>query len=327
MRTISTALLTIISFASLSQECATGKLDPRVEMNLVKIGDLQPKLNKVSIEQAKQDRLDHEEMYPAKDVSTIKITSDSIPIFVFNATHDKNIPVILYFHPGGFVTPFLPFMRYDCWKMSMDLHAIVFAVDYRIAPEYRFPTAVNDAYVSFKWLLNNGETYGGNVEKFVVAGLSAGANLAAVVSHKAKNNGLSSKIKLQILNCPSVDNLKNQWKYPSYDKYATGYFQTREFIMFAQKEYCDEKDFDNPEFAPMLAEDFEGLPPVVMITTEFDILRDEEMAYVKKLRNANVRIWHHCFPGQIHCLVGLQPDAEEFKLLNNIIRVAMEAVF
>jgi acetyl esterase len=327
MRIILTALACIIYFASRPQSCDVGKLDPRVEENLLKIGDLKPKLNRISIEQAKQDKLDHEQLYPDNDVTRVKITSDSIPIYVFHATHDENIPVILYFHPGGFVTPFLTFMKYECWKMSKDLHAIVFAVDYRIAPAYKFPAPVNDAYKAFEWLLTHGKMYGGDIDKLVVAGMSAGANLAAVVSHKARDNGLASKIKLQILNCPSVDNINHQSKYPSYEKYATGYFQTKEFIIFAQRTYCDEEYFSNPEFAPILAKDFHGLPPVVMFATEFDVLKDEEMAYVAKLRDAGVKVWHHCFAGQIHCLVGLPPESKEFETLNDIIRAAMAEVF
>ncbi len=327
MKILLTSLLSIIDLAAICQTCDTGKLDPQVAESLLKIGDLKPKLDRTSIEQAKQDKLDHDELYPIEDLTIVRITSDSIPIYIFNATHENDVPTVLYFHPGGFVTPFLSFMKYDAWKMSKDLHAIVFATDYRIAPAHRFPTAVNDAYHSFKWLISNGEKYGGNVNNFVIAGLSAGANLATVVCQKAKRNGLASKIKLQILNCPSVDNPVHQSKYPSYDKYGSKYFQTKEFILFAQKTYCDEENFSNPEFAPILAKDFNGLPPVVMITAEFDILRDEEMAYVEKLREAGVKVWHHCFAGQIHCLVGLPPDAGEFKVLNSIILSAMKEVF
>lgn len=327
MRNIILVLICLTSIECRPQTCETGLLDPQTKANLARIGDLQPKLNRISIEQAKQGQLSDDLLFPHDDVSVVKITADSVPVYVFNASHDKNLPVILYFHPGGFVTPFLPFMKQECWKMSKDYHAIVFAVDYRIAPEHRFPSAVNDAYNAFKWLLDNGSRYGGDIDKLAVAGMSAGGNLAAVVCHKAKNKGLASKIKLQILNCPSVDNIHHQDRYPSYIKYASQYFQTREFIIFAQITYCDEQEFNNPDFAPILAKDFHGLPPTVMFTTEFDILRDEDMAYVKRLREAGVKIWHHCFSGQIHCLVGLPPEADEFKTLNNLINQAMKEVF
>lgn len=327
MKIILTISICMLSTAAIGQSCEVGLLDPRVKINLSKIADLKPMLQNTSIEQVKQDQLEPAGLYPDGDVTRVAITTDSLPIYIFNATHDKNLPVILYFHPGGFVTPFLPFMKYDCWKMSKDLHAIVFAVDYRIAPAYKFPAAVDDAYTAFEWLLRYGQNYGGNIDKLVVSGLSAGANLAAVVSHKAKANGLSSRIKLQVLNCPSVDNIYHQATYPSYDKYASGYFQTKEFIVFAQKMYCDEQNFSNPDFAPLLAADFSGLPPVVMVTTEFDVLRDEEMAYVSKLRKANVKVWHHCFTGQIHCLIGLPPEADEHKLLNRMVRDAMAESF
>ncbi|MEJ7644933.1 MAG: alpha/beta hydrolase [Chryseolinea sp.] len=326
MRPVFILLIWSTSFHAMSQSCDTGTLDPRVKANLERIGDLKPKLNKISIEQVKQDNLDNDELYPAADVVLVKTSADSIPVYVFNASHDKNLPVILYFHPGGFVTPFLPFMKYDCWKMSKDHHAIVVAVDYRIAPEHKFPTAVNDAYTSFQWLLTHGHIYGGNVDQLIVAGMSAGANLSAVVSQRAKQNGLGTKIKLQILNCPSVDNVHHQVNYPSYRKYASGYFQTREFMVFAQNTYGNENDFNNPDFSPLLAESFQGLPPTVMFTAEFDVLKDEEMAYLKRLQEAGVKVWHHCFAGQIHCLVGLPAEAKEFDILNDIISGAMAAV-
>jgi acetyl esterase len=323
MKTPFILLFCIISITSKSQTCDTGMLDARVKAGLLKIGDLQPKLDTISIEQAKQDELAPDALFPAADVTLAKITQDSLPLYIFNATGKKNLPVILYFHPGGFVTPFLPFMKYDCWKMSKDLEAIVIGVDYRIAPAHKFPAAVNDAYAALQWILNNAERYDGNIDQLAVAGLSAGANLAAVVSQRAKKNGLGTKIKLQILNCPSVDNIHHQANYPSYRRYAKGYFQTREFIVFAQNTYADERDFDNPEFAPILAESFRDLPSTVLFTAEFDILRDEEMAYMNKLRSAGVKVWHHCFAGQIHCLVGLPPEADEFKIMNGIIKRAM----
>lgn len=323
MKTIFLFLISISGIECLSQSCDTGKLNSQTAANLLKIGDLQPRLNVISIEQAKEQALSNELTFPKSDVYEVKITRDSISVYVFNASHGKDLPIILYFHPGGFVTPFLPFMKQECWKMSKDHHAIVFAVDYRIAPEHKFPAAVNDAYNAFEWLLDNGRTHGGDTDRLIVSGMSAGGNLAAVVCHKAKNKGLGSKIKLQILNCPSVDNVHHQYKYASYDKYAIKYFQTRAFVTFAQRTYCDEGDFNNPDFAPILAKDFTGLPPTVMITTEFDILRDEDIAYVNKLAGAGVKVWHHCFQGQIHCLVGASPESDDFVILTDLINRAI----
>lgn len=311
-----------------AQTCKTGILDPRIAAVLRdSIKDLQPGLDRMSIEEAKQRRLATENVFPAGDLNVITITTDSIPVYIFNATHEKDLPAILYFHPGAFVVPLLPFMKQECWRMSRDLSAVVFAVDYRIAPKHKFPAAVMDAYRSFEWVLKEGMTWGADIDKLIVSGMSAGANLSAVLCQKARAAGLADKIKLQVLNCPSLDNKANQSRYPSYEKYATGYFQTRQFIDFAQNAYADASAFSDPSFAPMLTSDLRHLPPAVMIIAEFDIFHDEDELYARRLSDAGVKVWSKCFPGQIHCLVGLGPDAPEIKSITTLVQSAMADSF
>ena len=185
------------------------------------------------------------------------------------------------------------------------------------------PAAVNDAYRSFEWVLSNGSQWNADVNKLIVSGMSAGANLAAVVCHKAKKAGLSNKIKLQVLNCPSLDNPTHQSQYASYEKYATGYFQTRDFITFTQNTYADPETFSDPEFAPMLNTDLRDLPPAVIIMAEFDVFHDEDQRYSARLRDAGGKVWSRCFPGQIHCLVGLKPEAPEMKEITKLVHSAM----
>lgn len=306
-----------------AQTCNSGKLDPRIDTLLKNfLHDLTPGLNKISLEQIQNDRLRTDSLYPQKDVERIKI-GNTIPLLVFNATHEKNLPLIIYYHPGGFVTPLLPGMEPGLWKASLEYHAIVVAVDYRIAPEFKFPAAVDDAYNAFKWIAENGSQFGGDTAKVIVWGLSAGANLAAVVCQKAKKEGIENKIKLQILNCPSLDDVRNNEKHFTYKEFEKGYFLTKQFMLFSQSAYAGENNFENPEVSPLLSKNVSGLPPMVMITAEFDILRDEADLYTKKLNAAGVKVWSKCFPGQIHCLVGLPPGAEEFKEVNELTKIAM----
>ncbi|RYZ49230.1 MAG: steryl acetyl hydrolase [Sphingobacteriales bacterium] len=124
-----------------------------------------------------------------------KLTNDettpaSIPLHLYNPAHRTGLPIIISFHPGGFVTPFQPFMQYECWRQAKVYNALVIAVDYRIAPAHRYPAAVDDAYAAFKWVLRNGQRYGGDTSRMMVLGLSAGGNLAAVVCQKAKKDSL-----------------------------------------------------------------------------------------------------------------------------------------
>jgi acetyl esterase len=307
-----------------AQPCDSGKLDPRVAKSLQTfLPDLLP--SSTSAEMVKE-KMVVSPSFPVGDVEKRTVTSDSIHIQIYNPAHKTDLPVIISFHPGGFVTPMLPFMEYDCWRQAKVYNAIVVAVDYRIAPEHPFPAAVNDAFGAFRWVSDHAGEFGGDTSRIVVLGLSAGGNLAAVVCQKAKEAGLGGRIKLQVLNCPSVDNPLNAATYPSYQQYAKGYFQTKAFSEFYIGVYAPGADLKNPEVAPIQRGDLSGLPSAVVVTAEFDPLRDEGIAYANKLENAGVKVWSKCFAGQIHCLLGLPPESGEQLELDRLVIAAMREV-
>lgn len=134
-----------------AQPCQTGKLDPRVARALRTVLTDLPSSLTTSVEQIRDVRI-KAPAFPKADVRYLNVTADSISIRVYNPAHTTGLPIIISYHPGGFVTPLLPFMAYECWRQAKTYHAIVFAVDYRVAPEHRFPAAVNDAYVAFNWI-------------------------------------------------------------------------------------------------------------------------------------------------------------------------------
>jgi acetyl esterase len=320
-------LLTGSGFAAQGQSCETGKLDPRVAATLQTVLTDLPASGLNSVEQiraVKMPTLD----FPASDVRHLKVSMDSIPLQIYTPSRTRGgpIPIIISFHPGGFVTPILPFMEYDFWRQAQMYQAVVFGVDYRVAPEHPYPAAVNDAYNAFRWISAHGHEYGGDTSKIIVLGLSAGGNLAAVVCQKAKKDGLAGKIKLQVMNCPSTDNARNHARYASHQRYTSGYFQTRQFSLFSIQMYAPQVDLSNPEVAPVQSPDVSGLPPAVLITAEFDPLRDEGYAYAQKLQKAGVKVWYRCFPGQIHCLVGLPLDSEPLKQVDQLVKNAMAQV-
>lgn len=261
--------------------------------------------------------------YPANDVEHIKLTSDSIPVLIFNPTHRKGLPIIINYHGGGFILPLTAGWEYMAWQDAQTFNAIVFAVDYRVAPENKFPAAVNDCYNAFKWISENGEKFGGDTSRLAVMGLSAGATLAAVVCQKAKHDGIANRIKLQIMNSPSVDNPGHANLYPSMNQNEYGYLTTKVGVLFALETYADVKDYNNPEFAPILCKNLSGLPPAVMITAEFDPLRDQGAAYADLLGKAGVKVWHQCFVGEIHCLTATPVDGPHEKAYQQIILTAM----
>lgn len=310
-----------------AQTCLTGKLDPRVAQTLrTVLSDLQPESATTSVEQIREVKI-KAPSFPQADVKHIKVTGDSIPIHIYNPAHTAGLPIIISYHPGGFVTPTLPFMEYDFWRQAKTYHYIVFAVDYRVAPENKYPAAVNDAYNAFKWVADYGHEFDGDTSKIMVLGLSAGGNLAAVVCQKAKKEGFANKIKLQVLNCPSTDNPRNFAKHHSYQKYASGYFLTKAFCQYYIQAYAPNEDISNAEVAPLQSKDVSGLPPAVVITAEFDPLHDEGNAYAERLKKAGVPLWYKCFPGQIHNLIGLPPEARELKEVDSLIITAMNRSF
>jgi acetyl esterase len=144
-----------------------------------------------------------------------------------------------------------------------------------------------------------------------------------VVTHRAKKEGIVSKIKLQVLNGLPIDcRPQNMETSVSYQENAKGYFQTKAACYFAIETYAP-GEFNNPEVSPILNLDLKGLAPAVIINAEFDPLRDDGIMYAAKLRKSGVKVWDKCFPGQIHCLIGLPPNAAEQREFEALVKKAM----
>jgi acetyl esterase len=312
-----------------TQTCGTRQLDPVVAgfLKLIDYKDL-------SLEQLRGIPIDQIKFagppavpYPKDDIRRIKITADSIPILVFNATHTHNIPIVINYHGGGFISPLLPGLEHDLWRDSKTYEAIIFAVDYRVAPEHKFPAAVNDSYKAFKWIADHAEEFGGDTSRIALMGISAGANLVAVISQKAKQEGIAGKIKLQIMNGLPVDlspqNMESSFSYQQNEK---GYFQTKDACYFALETYAP-GEYNNPEVSPILTKDLKGLPPAVIVNAEFDPLRDDGILYASKLRAAGIKVWEKCFAGQIHCLIGLRPGDKTLIEYEVFVKAAMNECF
>jgi acetyl esterase len=322
-------ILTSVAFEGYGQQCGNRTLDPEIAGFLGVIGykdQTIEQLRQIPIEQLKYPQLPIVP-YPKQDVQRIKITKDSISVLVFNPLHKNNLPVIIHYHGGGFISPLVQGLEHSLWQDAKTYGAIVFAVDYRVAPEYKFPTAVNDSYNAFKWISENAQQFGGDNGRVVLIGNSAGANLVSVITHKAREENISNRIKLQVLNgLPADLRPENMEKSVSYQQNALGYFQTKAMCYFAVENYAPGQA-NNPAVSPILAEDFTGLPPAVVINAEFDPLRDDGVLYAAKLRSAGVKVWEKCFAGQIHCLIGLMPGARPLQEYETLVQTAMTNSF
>jgi len=243
---------------------------------------------------------------------TIPGPGGEIPIRVYWPTEEGSLPVLVFYHGGGWVTGNLDTSDNLCRMLSSRAPAVVVSVDYRLAPEHCFPAAVDDSYAALEWVSRNAERLDVDSSRVAVGGASAGGNLAAAVALMTRDRagpGLAS----QVLIYP-VTNLLDLTT-ASHLHFADGYGMTREHVEFFRDSYLPEvPDRKNPYASPLLAESLEDLPSAIVITAGFDVLRDEGVAYAERLEAADVPTIHVNYPSMIHGFVAMDRlfgEAEE----------------
>jgi acetyl esterase len=245
---------------------------------------------------------------PVRSVTDATVAG-SVPVRVYRPELDGPVPTIVFYHGGGFVIGDLDTHEGVCRLLCKDVGAVVVSVDYRLAPENRFPAAVEDAEAAARWVVAHIGEYGGDPSRIAVGGDSAGGNLAAVTAQLLHNDGI--ELAAQLLVYPAVDFLDDN--YPSRTENGEGYFLTLKDSHWFAEQYTghvaseprDVEFASDPRLSPLYAP-LEGLPPAVVVTAEYDPLRDEGDAYAAALEKAGVRVEHRCFPGLIHGFYGLE---------------------
>jgi len=211
--------------------------------------------------------------------------------------------VLLWFHGGGWVTGDLDTHDQLCRQLCNDTGVTVVSVDYRLAPEAKFPAAADDCLAAYEWAL-------GRFGAVIVGGDSAGGNLAAVVALDARDRGLRAPAA-QVLVYPVTD---YEFESPAMVDNARGYFLEAEGMRWFYECYAgDASDAADPRFSPLRAADHTGLPTAVVVTAEYDPLRDQGAAYADALRAADVPVEYLCAEGIIHGYFGmhaLMPTAQ-----------------
>ena len=205
-------------------------------------------------------------------------------------------PIVVYFHGGGWVLGGADSDDPFCRDLCVRSDAIVISVDYRHAPESRFPAAVDDAFAGVRWIANHAESLGGMPDQLSVCGWSAGANLAAVVCQLARDAG-GPRIAGQVLVAPATG---SDLTLSSCVENAEGYVLTMPLMRWFWDHYADPADRRDPRAAPLYAKDLSNLPPALVVTCEFDPLRDEGALYVEALQAAGVAARLIVCRGQIH---------------------------
>jgi cation diffusion facilitator CzcD-associated flavoprotein CzcO/acetyl esterase/lipase len=207
-------------------------------------------------------------------------------------------PVIAYFHGGGWVLGDLDSDDPLCRDLCDRIGAVVVSVNYRHAPEARFPAAADDAFAAVEWIAAHAAELGGIPGQLVVAGWSAGGNLATVAAQRARDAG-GPPIAGQLLICPVTD---SDLSRSSYEENGVGYILTTATMRWFWDHYADPADRTSPVCAPLRGE-LGGLPPAVIMTADFDPLRDEGIAYAEALAAAGVPVQHVRARGQVHTSV------------------------
>jgi len=204
--------------------------------------------------------------------------------------------IVVYFHGGGWVVGGADSDDPLCRDLCVRSGAIVVSVDYRHAPEARFPAAVDDGFAAVRWIAANAATLGGAPGKLAVCGWSAGGNVAAVVCQLARDAG-GPAIAGQVLLTPATD---GDFTRASYAENGEGYVLTTALVRWFWDHYAAPADRQNPKASPLRAKTLAGLPPALVVTCEFDPLRDEGAAYAAALTTAGVDARHLPCRGQIH---------------------------
>ena len=226
-----------------------------------------------------------------------------IPLRVYRphgVADSVRLPGLVYFHGGGWVIGDLDTHDVLCRCLTAEANVTTVAVDYRLAPEHKFPAAVDDAWAATRWVAKDADQLGIDARKLAVGGDSAGGNLAAVVALLARDAGAPA-ISFQVL-MYAVTDLGAEAK--SYSDFADGYMLTRDGMRWFSDHYLKAKsEATDWRASPLRAPSLAGLPPALVITAGFDPLRDEGEAYAQRLREAGVRADYICYGGMLHGFV------------------------
>ena len=221
-----------------------------------------------------------------------------VPIRRYSSGKETPVPIVIYFHGGGWVMGDLDTHDNVCRLLAKKTGAMVISVDYRLAPEHPFPAAFDDAYTALEWVAQNAGAMGGDPDRIFVAGDSAGANLAAAICLAARDRK-GPAICGQALAYPATD--LSTFDRSSYQNFAEGYYLTRTYMKEFRNRYLPEiEDRSKPYASPLLASNLDHLPPALIITAQFDVLRDEGDAFAGRLGAAGVPVLASRYNGMIH---------------------------
>ena len=247
-----------------------------------------------------------------------------LPVRIYTPEGTGPFPILVWFHGGGWVLGDLDNADGTARHLTVGAGCLVISVDYRLAPETKFPGQAEDCYAATQWAVENAASINGDRSRIAVGGDSAGGNLAAAVCLMARDRR-GPELAFQLLVYPVTE---RDFGTPSYQQNANGYSLTQDGMRWFWGHYlASDADAANPYAAPMQAKDLSGLPSALVITAEFDPLRDEGEAYGHRLQNEGVTT--HCtrYDGMIHGFFGMSAVLDQGKKAISEASAALKASF
>ena len=259
--------------------------------------------------------------------NTMQVKGRTVTLRIYrpkDAAADAALPLLIYYHGGGFVVGNLDTVDTLCRIVTESVGCTTVSIGYSLAPEFRFPAQAEDSYAATDWIIANAAALGADPSRIALAGESSGGTLAAAMPQMARAEGANWPLLMQIMVYPGLDWRMNS---ASYHRLSTGYFLTRDKMMWFRNHFLNTPDeADDPRASPLLREDLTGLPPAVVITADLDPLVDEGNDYAARLRAAGVPVELYCYQGWPHGFA-YWAGTEAFERMKDTIIAALRRAF
>ena len=254
---------------------------------------------------------------------TLSVANRYIPVRIYRPSglDSERLPVYVHFHGGGWVLGDLD--SHDVLSRSICIQSgvLVVSVDYRLAPDYAFPAALDDAWDSVCWIADNGDELSADTSRIAIGGDSAGGTLAATVCRRARDEGAPG-IRFQVLVYPVTDMTLS---HSSMTEMGEGYNLTHKIMIWFRDLYLPNTDsWTDPDASPIHADDLQNLPPTLVIAAGFDPLRDEAKAYADVLSAAGVAAEHVCYDSMIHGFLNMPAVLDDGRAATTRVAVAIK---